>query len=405
MAGLLLKLGLSLVVLLAVSFQVLLKEMVWLGFGIGKDIQPLSDFPYDCRRIDDDPRLQACEDMWLSEKTRVLYLACSDSIARTRWLPNNHNWNLTGRSQRDAIIALQIDAPAGKSFEYKVLQTPGYAGTLGDGLLDLTGLTGIDIEGEDRVELLVVNSRPSIDSATGLLFPDQAAVGGNSTVELFEVRGPRAEGMTHVHTFADASVTTPNNVALAGGNSREFYTTNDHGPYKVGLKSHLNMLIGSGEVAFCSLGKGCKRVSKGHKFPNGLAQHGGSLYVPGSAVGGVQVFRIGEDGDLTKIEDIPIDYGLDNLSVDANGDLYLAAFPKGVEIFKAFADPFNARPPSTVIRIRKGDDGKHTWEKVLEDAHGEALPGSTTALHDAKTGRLFLSSVISPFITVCEPRS
>lgn len=160
-------------------------------------------------------------------------------------------------------------------------------------------------------------------------------------------------------------------------------------------KSHIGALFGSGDVVFCSLGKGCNQVSKDHKFPNGLCQHGGFVYVPSSAMGGVQVFRIKEDNGLEKVEDIPIDYGLDNLSVDADGDIYAAVFPKGIEIFKAFFDPFNARPPSTVLRIRKGDDGRHSWEKVLEDADGEVLPGTTTAVHDAKTGRLFLSSKLA----------
>ena len=105
----------------------------------------------------------------------------------------------------------------------------------------------------------------------------------------------------------------------------------------------------------------------------------------------MQVFRILEDNELEKIEDIAIDYSLDNLSVDGNGDLYVAAFPQPLKIFEAFLDPFNAKTPSTVLRIWMGEDGRHQWEKVLEDAEGTTLPGATTALHDAKTGRLFLS--------------
>jgi len=85
--GLFSKLSLIVAALVAVGFQVYLKQATWLGLGIGRSMQPLSDFPYDCRRIDNDPRLQACEDMWLSENSRVLYLACSDPIARTQWLP------------------------------------------------------------------------------------------------------------------------------------------------------------------------------------------------------------------------------------------------------------------------------------------------------------------------------
>lgn len=86
MVSILFKVGLSVVALLAVLFQVYLKDAVWLGLGIGRTIQPLSDFPYTCRRIAD-TRMEACEDMWLSESTRQLFLACSDPVSRSHWSP------------------------------------------------------------------------------------------------------------------------------------------------------------------------------------------------------------------------------------------------------------------------------------------------------------------------------
>ena len=85
MARLALKIGLSAVVLLAVAFQVL-RVPLHVLIGWNRHMQPVEDFPYECRRIED-PRLQACEDMWLSEESRVLYLACSDPVARSQWLP------------------------------------------------------------------------------------------------------------------------------------------------------------------------------------------------------------------------------------------------------------------------------------------------------------------------------
>lgn len=60
MAGILIKAGL-LAVALAVIFQVAVKDTVWMAFGIGRVMQPLSDFPYTCRKIVD-PRMEACED-------------------------------------------------------------------------------------------------------------------------------------------------------------------------------------------------------------------------------------------------------------------------------------------------------------------------------------------------------
>lgn len=61
-------------------------RLVQLGFGIGKVIQPISDFPYQCQRLHD-PRLQACEDLWLSESTRQIFIACSESKNRHKWVP------------------------------------------------------------------------------------------------------------------------------------------------------------------------------------------------------------------------------------------------------------------------------------------------------------------------------
>jgi hypothetical protein len=86
MVNLLTKVGFSAVVVLAVLFQVFLKDTLWMFLGIGRVMQPLSDFPYTCRKIVD-PRLEACEDMWLSQSTRQMFLACSDSTSRQSWMP------------------------------------------------------------------------------------------------------------------------------------------------------------------------------------------------------------------------------------------------------------------------------------------------------------------------------
>ena len=84
------KISLGAIVLVAVLIQLPIVQrtgtLVKLGLAIGKTIQPISDFPYQCRRISD-PRLEACEDMWLSEATRQLFLACSDPEARSHWMP------------------------------------------------------------------------------------------------------------------------------------------------------------------------------------------------------------------------------------------------------------------------------------------------------------------------------
>lgn len=81
------KLGIIFALFAAAFYQGILKSTLFVTLGIGREVQPISDFPaYQCRRIHD-PNLQACEDMWLSEETRQLLLACSSSAARAQWMP------------------------------------------------------------------------------------------------------------------------------------------------------------------------------------------------------------------------------------------------------------------------------------------------------------------------------
>jgi arylesterase / paraoxonase len=76
----------NIVLLGAVLWPIIIRDLVIVNSGFGRKIQPISDFPYQCRRISG-PGLQACEDMWLSERTRQLFLACSTSLSRKEWMP------------------------------------------------------------------------------------------------------------------------------------------------------------------------------------------------------------------------------------------------------------------------------------------------------------------------------
>lgn len=135
-------------------------------------------------------------------------------------------------------------------------------------------------------------------------------------------------------------------------------------------------------------------------------------------LGSIDVYKPELDGELTKVDHIDIGYSIDNLSVDARGDVYAAVLPYPLRFFQSSMDPYNITPPSTVFKIRITSSG-YNVTKAIEDKFGEVLPGTTTAVHDAKTGRLFMSGmsisdvigplltailgIFSPFITVCEP--
>ncbi|KIV79805.1 hypothetical protein PV11_07350 [Exophiala sideris] len=389
----------------AALYQFLLRDVIFVTVGVGRTVLPVSSFPYQCTRIAGDPNIQACEDMWLDEKSRTLYLACSDPVARRDWMPNIHRLNASGRALNDHIVAMDIDSPRSEGgYTYRVLETQGFSGIHGDRRIHVVGMTGSVCE-DGETQLWLINARPSVDSVTGELL-DNAVVGGNSTIELFTT-APGSKTTKHVKTFANPQIATPNNVAVTKDGA--FFFTNDHGPHKVGLWHHLSPILATGDVSHCSAGGECKQVATGFKFPNGL--HLGSdglLYVPSAAVGGIDVFKPAADGSVEKVHHIDLDYPIDNLSEDANGDIFAAGMPKGIASLAAFNDPQNTPiPPATVWRVRRVNQevtDKYDYElfKVIEDAAGEKLPGATTIIHDASTGRLFLSGVVAPFITVCQ---
>lgn len=109
----------------------------------------------------------------------------------------------------------------------------GFTGTLNDGIINVAGFGGLDRE-DGSVELAVTNFRPSIDHATGQIHLDQAAVGGNSTIEIFQTR-PGSDGLEFVRTHFDPLISTPNRAAIIQG--KGFYISNDHGHHKPGLVS------------------------------------------------------------------------------------------------------------------------------------------------------------------------
>lgn len=157
-------------------------------------------------------------------------------------------------------------------------------------------------------------------------------------------------------------------------------------------KYNLSPLLKNGDAILCGAETGCKTVAQNIQWPNGIIRDKNNLiYIPCSLSGTIFIYRVLSDNTLKKVDEVKTGYSIDNLSVDANGDIWAAAFPAALAIFKVYEDPYNSVAPTTVLRVRKVD-GKYVVDKAIEDGEGEFLPATTTVVHDAKTGRLFFSS-------------
>ena len=132
--------------------------------------------------------------------------------------------------------------------------------------------------------------------------------------------------------------------------------------------------------------------------------------------------QLGPDLLLREVHAIHVGMPVDNLSVDQAGDIYAAAFPKILEVVKAFQNPYGRGFPSTIWRIRRVSPGlDYEVKKILEDGEAKIIQGATVVRHDRKTGRLFMggkesleivvqsrlmpTGVIAQSITVCEPNA
>ncbi len=421
------------VAIVALLYQLVFKQIIFGVFGYGRHVLSIKDFPHvRCEKVIE-PGLQGCEDMWLHESTGFLYMACSDSISRPKWTPayvltlcllsivqllidpRIGALDAKERGKNDRLAVLDTRGSGPLSSRLKWIKPEGFSGINGDGTLNLHGLDIWESAHSPMLRILLVNHRPPINPATGEVL-DAFKVGANSTIEQFLTK-VGTDTMRHIKTFADPLISTPNRPAWVTDHS--FLVTNDNGPYKTGLRRALSPVIGGSNVVYCNRHV-CNKASSHHfKIANGLVRgRDGLIYVPNTAGDTIDVFALNEKHTLEHFHSIKVPLPIDNLSVDKNGEIYAAAFPKIYRWAESARKPFQVDPPSSVLRIKRGgmpakakgrlghlkSDSKDYWvEEIMED-DGSVLPGSTIAIHDAETGRFFMGGVMSPFITICETR-
>jgi hypothetical protein len=159
------------------------------------------------------------------------------------------------------------------------------------------------------------------------------------------------------------------------------------------------MFLGGGTVAYCNFTSCHIAADRGFTFPNGMVKGAdGMYYVPNIFANKISVMELGSDLMLKETAVIRVGMPVDNLSVDENGDLWAAAFPKAPEMSAALADPFNKHPRSTIWRIKK-QNSSYVVKKMVEDRDTVAISGATTAVHDTRTGRLFIGGTFAELST------
>lgn len=388
------------VALLAAIYQLWLKNHIFNVVGIGRAIRPIETFPWNCHRIVH-PQLEGCEDLFLDEKDRVLYAACSGSEARSQWNPALSKYNVSGRrTQGSELVAMHIDEPESNGqFKMHSIRPSGYEGATGDQTLDFVGFD-VDASAHNVLDFWLVNHRPPVDAQRQHL--DAKKLGSNVTIEVFRY-AKAAREMQHVKTIVHPDIHSANKLALTGGGS--FAVSNDHSD-RVGFRKELDLIVGGGNLVHCRSDHMCAPgTSNWLPFANGLVRgHDGLIYVPFSAATFIAVYRILQDGALEEVARIDVGMPVDNLSVDSSGAIWVAGIPRMLELIDAIGAPFEKSSPSTILKIRKVGEKEYEVETVLEDGLAKVVSGATAAVFDRQSERLFIGGASTPYIVECQAR-
>lgn len=158
--------------------------------------------------------------------------------------------------------------------------------------------------------------------------------------------------LTHVETFAERRLTSPNSVVAVG--PRQFYVSNDVRPGRSTRVADLHFLMqsDSGEIFFVD-GSVWRVAADGLRFANGLAlsPDGSKLYAAETSGKALKVYeRDASTGTLSLDQTVRLNASPDNINVDPAGAVWIGALPKPLATPRLAHDE-SAIAPSEVMRL------------------------------------------------------
>lgn len=221
------------------------------------------------------------------------------------------------------------------------------------------------------------------------------------TIEIFE---QRSNGFFQpVETILHELLVSPN--AIVGVGPRQFYAANDKGAG--GLTTRLRELLfrqGFSTIVYFD-GEQMRVVASGLKSASGLAMSpdGLTVYVAETFGRRIAIFdRNTSTGDLRLREHLVVDGAPDNLQVDPEGALWIAAHPKLLDLIRHFADSEHPAP-TRIIRYRTRPDAPLVDERVeIRDMFvdlGQSVSAGSVGTPFA--GQLLIGSITDPKVLTC----
>ncbi|KAJ3802966.1 hypothetical protein GGU11DRAFT_763364 [Lentinula aff. detonsa] len=358
--------------------------------GLSYTVQNFGLNAQKCTKVEE---LQACEKIVLHQETGLLYLACSTLANRAKWNPAVARFEATVDEDYVATYDPSTSKVTRLTLENFDSKKNG---------LSLLGMDVVPSE-KDSNELFVylINNRPPQDGQ------DPSVVGADSVVEIFKtVAG--GDTLVHLKTVRDPAIVSPNDLAGFSDGKRFYFTNWVNRKTGFALLAR-NLLTSFSSIGYCHTDHGCKIAIENFYTANGIVKApNGTIYVASATGLEIKMYEKQDDDSLVFLEGVHCDTPIDNLSIDKEGTVFAAGMPKSLEVWEHTKNSSHPSPVCAWAFSKNIGPGafygeKYKVQKVYEN-DGTIASGSTTVVHDAERGRLFMHGVFSHYLTVCHTR-
>jgi arylesterase / paraoxonase len=224
---------------------------------------------------------------------------------------------------------------------------------------------------------------------------------GMTAVELFDVASDNS--LRHRRTISIHGLTRINDIAMTGPDS--FYATSESDAAQGSLGEFAGFILDTDRTGAIWHVNGTTGsvLADGLSFANSVAlsPDGRRLYATGTMDRTLHIYsRDLANNALTRVDMAQVGTGLDNLSVEPDGRIWLAAHPKLFTFLHYIKQPDQRSAPSQVLIVEpsaQGTGGK--VDQVLLQQGTPAFSAASVAVRDGN--RMVLGSAFSPGLQVC----
>jgi arylesterase/paraoxonase len=227
------------------------------------------------------------------------------------------------------------------------------------------------------------------------------AVNHRANGDFIEILDYRDSTLVHRESIRGELMTSANDVVAVG--PRSFYVTNDHGNVSALGRTAEEYLQLARSYALYFDGQNFKKVAENISYANGInVSHDGKTVYVAACIGlKINVYeRDLASGALHLAKEIPLGTGVDNIELDTEGNLWVAAHPQ-LLTFTRHAKDASKSSPSEILKISFMSNGDYKIDQIYLNEGGEISGSSVGAVFARK---LLIGSVFENHFLLCDLR-